>query len=92
MIASFCHKGLRRLYEKDDQRRLPPDQVERLRRILARLDIAASPEDMDLPGWRLHQLRGDLLGFWAVDVSGNWRVIFRMEHGNVSDLDLIDYH
>ena len=92
MIASFCHKGLRRLYEKDDQRRLPPDQVERLRRILARLDIAASPEDMDLPGWRLHQLRGDLLGFWAVDVSGNWRVIFRMEHGHVSDLDLIDYH
>lgn len=92
MIASFRHKGLRRLYESDDRRRLAPDQVERIRRILARLDSATVIEDMDLPGYRLHRLRGDLGGMWAVNVNGNWRIVFRFETGRAYDVDLLDYH
>jgi proteic killer suppression protein len=67
-------------------------QVDRIRRILARLDRASEPSDMNLPGFRLHPLRGALAGFWAVSVSGNWRVIFRMQDGHACDIDLIDDH
>ena len=54
--------------------------------------MAKDPEDMDLPGYRLHRLRGDLRGFWSITVSGNWRVVFRFDSGNAFDIDLIDYH
>jgi len=66
--------------------------VEKLRRILARLDIARVPQDLDLPGYRLHPLKGDLKGFWAVTVQANWRVVFRLEEGQVFDVDYTDYH
>lgn len=92
VIRRFRHRGLKRLYEKDDRRGLDPAQVDRLERILARLDEAGRPGDMDLPGWRLHPLRGDRAGSWSVTVSGNWRVVFRFESGEVVDVDLIDYH
>lgn len=93
MIKIIRHKGLKALYEKDQTKGVQQSQVERLRVILARLDAAATPADMDLPGLRLHPLKGDLAGFYAVDVSGNWRVIFRFdEDGNATDIDLTDYH
>ena len=64
----------------------------KIERILARLDEASAVGNMDLPGFRLHPLKGDLAGYWAVTVSGNWRIIFRFERGDASDVDLIDYH
>ncbi len=92
MILGFHHRGLRRLYEKGDRRRIPPEYVAKVERILARLDVAAEPRNMDMPGYRLHSLSGDLEGFWSVSVSGNWRLIFRFDAGNVRDVNLIDYH
>jgi proteic killer suppression protein len=92
VIQSFRHKGLKRLYEDDDPRGVIHEHVEKLRDILARLDAAGDVEDMDLPGFRLHQLKGDLKGFWAVTVRANWRVIFRFDDGAVFDVDYVDYH
>ena len=66
--------------------------VKRLRYILALLETAFTVEDMNLPGLKLHQLKGDLIGFYAVSVSGNWRVIFRFEDGEAGDVDLLNYH
>ena len=92
MIRSFRHKALRRLYENGDGRGLPADQVAKLRDILALLDAADTPASLDLPGLRLHPLRGDLKGFFAVTVRANWRVIFRFEGGDAVDVDYLDYH
>ena len=60
-------------------------------RILRELDIAITPQDMALPGYRLHALKGELAGYWSVRVSANWRILFRMDDGDVFDVDLIDY-
>ena len=92
MVVRFRHKGLQLLYEKGDPRRLPPAQVDRIERILARLDEATEPADMDLPGFRLHRLKGDRDGCWSVRVSGNWRVVFRFEGLHACDVELVDYH
>lgn len=92
MIRSFRHRGLRRPYEKGDRRRVLPDHADKIERILARLDQASAPGHMDLPGYRLHALKGELVGFWSVTVSGNWRIIFRFEGGHAADVDLLDYH
>ncbi len=92
MIVRFRHKGLQLLYEKGDRRRVPSKYAAKLERILARLDQAAGPASMDLPGFRLHPLKGDHAGYWAVSVSGNWRVVFRFEGMNASGVDLVDYH
>ena len=92
MIDSFSHKGLKRPFKKDDTKGIPPDQREKLENILFVLNRARRPADMDLPGFRLHRLKGDLKGFWSVTVRANWRVIFRFEEGNAYDVDLIDYH
>ncbi len=92
MILGFRHRGLRRLYERGDRRRLPVDYVARIEEILGQLDTVASPGAMARPGYRLHPLRGDLAGFWSVTVSGNWRIIFRFDGDNVTDVDLVDYH
>jgi len=91
MIRSFRHRGLERLYEGDD-RRVRADQRERIRDVLFHLDQARTPRDLDLPGYRLHPLRGALKGLWSVKISGNWRVTFRFEDGDAFDVDLIDYH
>lgn len=69
-----------------------PGHAERLRLILARLNVARCPEDMRLPGLRLHRLSGQMSGLWAVDVNGNWRVIFRFEDGRAVDVNYLDYH
>jgi proteic killer suppression protein len=92
MIQSFRHRGLRRLYERGERRQLRPDQVDKIERILARLDEADQVGQMDLPGFRLHSLKGDLAGFWAVTVRANWRIIFRFDAGHAYDVDLVDYH
>lgn len=92
MIETFRHKGLARLFEDDDRRKLPASQADKIARILARLNEAMTMQDMGLPGYKLHPLKGDLAGFWSVTVSGNWRIIFRFENGSAYDIDLIDYH
>lgn len=92
MIASFKHRGLKRLYENDDHRGVSLAHVDKIKRILARLDEAADIRNMALPGFQLHPLKGKLKGLWAVSVSGNWRVVFRFENGNAYDVDLVDYH
>jgi toxin HigB-1 len=75
-----------------DDERVAPEHVEKLRDILALLDRSHRPSDMDIPGFRLHPLKGALKGHWAVWVSGNWRVTFRFEEGEAVDLDYLDYH
>ena len=92
MIVSFRHKGLRLLYEKGDRRRVPSEYADKVERILSRLDEATEPANMDLPGFRLHPLKGELAGYWAVCDSGNWRIVFRFEGAYARDLDLVDYH
>ena len=92
MILGFRHRGLARLYERGDRRRIPPEHADKIERILARLDVAEQPSDMDLPGYRLHPLRGEFSGLWSVRVSGNWRIVFRFDGGNVRDVDFVDYH
>ena len=92
VIASFRHRGLKALYEGRSARRVNPAHVEKLRDILAALDLSRGPEGMDLPGFRLHKLRGALEGHYAVRVSGNWRVTFRFEDGVAIDVDYVDYH
>lgn len=92
MIQSIRHKGLRRLFEDDDPRGVVREHVEKLADILVRLSAAKTVDDMDLPGFRLHPLKGNLKGFWAVTVRANWRVIFRFEDGHAVDVDYVDYH
>ncbi|MGE0258091.1 MAG: type II toxin-antitoxin system RelE/ParE family toxin [Alphaproteobacteria bacterium] len=92
MIRHFRHRGLRRLYERDDKSQVRADMLDRIENILALLDRADRPEVLDLPGFRLHPLRGDLRGFWAVTVRANWRIIWRFEGSDATDVDLIDYH
>ena len=92
MIESFGHKGLRRLFEDDDRSKLAADMVGRLRLILAALEGAEAIEDLNQPTFRLHPLKGDLKGFWAVTVRANWRVVFRFDGGKAFDVDLMDYH
>jgi proteic killer suppression protein len=92
MIRSIRHKGLKRLYEDDDPRGVLREHTVKLRDILARLDAATTLADMDLPGFRLHPLKGELKGLWAVTVRANWRVIFRFAEGDAMDIDYADYH
>lgn len=74
MIQRFRHRGLRRLYEDDDRREVNPEHADKIARMLARLDEATRPEQLDLPGFRLHPLRGDLAGYWSITVRANWRI------------------
>lgn len=92
MIRGFRHKGLRGFFERGAVAGVRPEHASRLRLILSRLDSAIAPMDMQLPGLRLHPLKGRHRGWWAVDVSGNWRVIFRFEGKNAVDVDYLDYH
>jgi proteic killer suppression protein len=92
VIASFRHKGLKRLFEQDDPKGVSADHVRKIKQILALLDIAETPADLELATFRLHALKGELRGFWSITVRANWRIVFRLEKGEVSDVDLIDYH
>ncbi len=92
MITGFRHKGLRRFFERGDTSGIQAAHAAKLQRILGLLDVAAAPEDLSLPGFRLHALKGDLKGHWSVTVSGNWRVTFRFVGVNVELMDYQDYH
>jgi toxin HigB-1 len=92
MIRTIRHRGLRRLYEDDDRSKLRPDLVDKIVLMLGRLDAAVTIEDMNVPGFGLHRLSGDLKGFWSVTVSRNWRIVFRFEEGDAFDVDFLDYH
>ncbi|OJV20972.1 MAG: hypothetical protein BGO21_08760 [Dyadobacter sp. 50-39] len=93
MIRTFNHKGLKQLWEKDDASKLPHGQVDKLRRILSALNTAKSLDPIRaIPGYRLHSLSGRLEGFWAVWVTGNYRILFRFENGDVFNVDYVDYH
>jgi len=92
VIKSFKHKGVKKLFEKGDRRRVSPEHADKLERIVDRLDASVAPLDMRLPGYRLHALKGDLDGHWSVTVSGNWRITFRFDGPDVYDVDYLDYH
>ena len=92
MIQNFRHKGLKRLFENGDRKGIRPDLIEKAENILFVLNRAKAPDDMNLPGFRLHPLKGDLKGLWAVTVRANWRIVFRIAGGHAADVDLIDYH
>jgi len=92
MIISFRHKGLAAFYTSGNRAGIQANHEKRIRLILGRLDAAREPRDLNLPGLRLHALAGNHEGFWAVDVSGNWRIIFRFEGPDVTDVNYLDYH
>jgi proteic killer suppression protein len=80
------------LFQQGDPSKVRADQAARITDVLAHLDMASHPSDLDLPGYRLHPLKGDLKGMWSVTISGNWRIIFGFEDGDAFDVDLMDYH
>jgi proteic killer suppression protein len=90
--VSFKHQGLKRLYERGDRSKIGSDLVNKIENILATLDAADSPQALDLPGYRLHPLKGGRKGFWAVTVRANWRIICRFENGDACDVEMLDYH
>jgi proteic killer suppression protein len=92
MIKSFRHKGIQLFFETGSKAGIQPSQASRLRIQLTRLDSATSPQDMSAPGWRLHQLSGNLAGHWAVTVNGNWRMTFCFEGSDAVLVDYQDYH
>ena len=92
VVHSFRHRGLKRLYERGDASGIRPDLLNKVVTILARLDAAQSVDGLRVPAFRLHALKGDLKGYWAVTVKANWRIIFRFEGGHAHDAELIDYH
>ena len=92
MIIGFRHKGLAAYYQSGNKAGINPSHEKRIRLILGRLDASREPRDMNLPGLRLHSLSGNYDGYWSVDVSGNWRIIFRFEAADVTDVDYLDYH
>jgi len=92
MIRSFKHRGLKRLYEDDDRRGIRPDLAKTVQEILTVLDDALSVQELNLPGYRLHALKGELEGFGSVTVRANWRIVFRFEGNDAFDVELIDYH
>lgn len=92
MIRSFRHKGLKRLFEDGDRKSILAEYREKVENILAVLHRARTLDDMNLPGFRLHPLKGRLNGFHAVTVRANYRVIFKLENGHAYDVDFLDYH
>ena len=92
MIRRFKHRGLERFFLRGTKGGIRPDHASRLRLILGRLHASVEPQDMDLPGLYLHELKGKRRGTWSVRVTGNWRVTFRFEGRDTVDIDYEDYH
>ena len=92
MIKTFRHKGLQRFYQKGSTSGIQPRHARRLRLLLAALDTAFTIDDMDVPGFRLHRLKGRARNRWSVWVNGNWRITFEFRDGNAYVLDYEDYH
>lgn len=92
-IVSVLHKGLKAYVENDDARGLPQDKIHRIQNILTALILAPDMSGVTgPPGWRIHRLRRERAGQWSISVSGNWRLTFRIENGDIADLSLEDYH
>ena len=89
---SFRHKGLERFFYTGSKRGILPEHAQKIERILDRLDASVSPMDMNLPGYRLHELKGQDAGRWAVTISANWRITFEFANQNAFLVDYQDYH
>jgi proteic killer suppression protein len=92
MIRSFAHRGLERFFRTGSLAKIQPAHAKRLQLILGVLNSAVKPQDAGLPGLGLHRLTGQRAGFWALTVSGNWRVVFRFHERDAYDVDYVDYH
>ncbi|WP_265946292.1 type II toxin-antitoxin system RelE/ParE family toxin [Dechloromonas sp. A34] len=92
MIKSFQHKGLENFFRTGSKAGINPAHAKRLARQLAQLDAVSTPEQMDIPGWKLHPLSHNLAGHWSVWVNGNWRLTFAFENGDAVIVDYQDYH
>jgi proteic killer suppression protein len=92
MVKSFAHRGLERFFRTGSKAGIQAKHAARLRLQLGRLDAAASPREMALPGWRLHPLKGDRRGLWAVWIDENWRLVFAFDGEDAVLVDYIDYH
>lgn len=92
MIRTFKHRGLERFFKKSDYRAIPAQYASRIERLLDRLEASGCPVDMDLPGFKFHQLKGTRKGTYAVSVTGNWRITFSFDGEDAVDVDLEDYH
>ena len=92
MIKSFAHKGLREFYTTGSKKGIQPEHATKLARMLDRLDASIDPQDMNLPGYRLHSLKGDKHDMWSVTVNGNWRITFYFEGQDAYLVDYMDYH
>ena len=92
MIQSFKHKGLRQFFNAGTTKGIQPPHAQKLSDVLDLLNAAKEPRDMAFPGSFLHPLKGKMKGYWSVRISGNWKLIFRIENGQVYDVDYIDYH
>lgn len=92
MILSFKHKGLSKFYDTGSTAGIQAKHAKKLRLMLTALDTALIIDDMDLPGYDLHPMKGDRKGEWAISVSGNWRVTFKFENGNAQIVNYEDYH
>ncbi len=92
MIKSFRHKGLQAFYESGSKAGIQPDHAAKLARQMTRLDVAQNPGDMNIPGWKLHPLHGNLQEHFSVWVNGNWRLTFTFEAGDAILVDYMDYH
>ena len=92
VIKNFAHKGLESFFRTGSRAGIQPAHAARLRRQLAQLDKSSTPQDMNIPGWKLHALKGELAGHWAVWVNGNWRMTFKFDRADASVVDYQDCH
>jgi proteic killer suppression protein len=92
MIKTFAHKGLEKFFTTGTKAGIRPDHASKLKRQLTMLNVAKDPQEMDYPGWKLHQLSGDMEGYWSIWVSGNWRLTFRFNGEDAEIVDYQDYH
>lgn len=92
MIKHFAHKGLEKFFLTGSKAGIRPDHAKKLARQLAILNVVSTPQQMDMPGWNLHALSGDMAGFWSVWVNGNWRLTFRFDGEDAEIVDYQDYH
>jgi proteic killer suppression protein len=92
MIKSFKHKGLKEFWETGSTKGIPAQHAKRIKRILDAVDAAAAIDEFRIPGFNLHELKGNRKGIWAITVSGNWRITFKFIKGDAYDVDLEDYH
>ena len=92
MIKSFRHRGVEQFYQTGSRKGIQTKHANKLRRQLSRLDASTIPQDMNIPGWRLHRLKGELRGHWSIWVDGNWRLTFTFEGQDAVLVDYQDYH